>query len=63
MFKPQYAGGITEIAKAIHKSKDKIYYPKLLDYAKRFNSQAVIKRLGFLLELLEIENPVIDKLQ
>ncbi len=63
LFKPQYAGGITEIAKAIHKSKDKIDYPKLLDYAKRFNSQAVIKRLGFLLELLEIQNPIIDKLQ
>ena len=63
LFKPQYAGGITEITKAIYKSKDKIDYPKLLDYAKRFNSQAVIKRLGFLLELLEIENPVIHKLQ
>jgi len=63
LFKPQYAGGITEITKAIYKSKDKIDYPKLLVYAKRFNSQAVIKRLGFLLELLEIENPVIDKLQ
>lgn len=63
LFKPQYAGGITEIAKAIHKSKDKIEYPKLLNYAKQFNSQAVIKRMGFLLELLEIKNPVIDKLQ
>lgn len=63
LFKPQYAGGITEIAKAIHKSKDKIDYLKLLQYAKQFNSQAVIKRLGFLLELLEIESPVIDKLQ
>lgn len=63
LFKPQYAGGITEITKAIYKAKDKIDYPKLLDYAKRFNSQAVIKRLGFLLELLKIENPVIDKLQ
>ncbi|MBS1775063.1 MAG: transcriptional regulator [Bacteroidetes bacterium] len=62
-FKPQYAGGITEIAKAIHKSKDKIDYPKLLDYARRFHSQAVIKRLGFLLELLEIQNPIIGKLQ
>lgn len=63
LFKPQYAGGITEIAKAIYKSKDKIDYPKLFDYAKRFGSQAVIKRLGFLLELLNIQNPVIDKLQ
>jgi predicted transcriptional regulator of viral defense system len=61
LFKPQYAGGITEIAKAIHKSKDKIDYPNLLQYAKQFNSQAVIKRLGFLLELLEIKHPVIDE--
>lgn len=63
LFKPKYAGGITEITKAIHKSKDKIDYPKLLKYAKQFDSQAVIKRLGFLLELLEIENAIIDELQ
>ena len=63
LFKPEYAGGITEVSKAIYKSKTKMDYPKLLEYAKSFNSQAVIKRLGFLLELLEIENPVIDKLQ
>jgi len=63
LFKPEYAGGITEIAKAIYKIKDKIDYTKILQYAKRFDSQAVIKRLGFLLELLEIENNMIDELQ
>ncbi|MDR1582100.1 MAG: hypothetical protein LBS55_02390 [Prevotellaceae bacterium] len=63
LFKPDYAGGITEITKAIYKIKDKLNYNKLLEYAKRFNSQAVIKRLGFLLELLEIKNPHIDDLQ
>jgi len=62
LFKPIYAGGITEIIKAIYKSRDKINYNKLFEYALRFNSQAVIKRLGFLLELLKIEHPVIDKL-
>lgn len=62
LFKPQYAGGISEIAKAIYKSKDKIDYPKLFEYVKRFNSLAVIKRLGFLLELLEIRHPVIKNL-
>lgn len=61
LFKPQYAGGVTEIAKAIHKSKDKIDYPNLLQYTKQFNSQAVIKRLGFLLELLEIKHSVIGE--
>ena len=63
LFKPNYASGITEITKALHKSKDKIDYQKLFEYAKQFNSQAAIKRLGFLLELLEIRNPVIEKLQ
>jgi len=63
LFKPEYAGGITEIAKAIYKIKEKIDYSKILQYAKRFDSQAVIKRLGFLLELLEIKNSEIDGLQ
>jgi predicted transcriptional regulator of viral defense system len=63
LFKPDYAGGIVEIAKAIYISKDKIKFETLLDYAKTFNSQAVIKRLGFLLETLEIKTHIIDELQ
>jgi predicted transcriptional regulator of viral defense system len=63
LFKPDYAGGITEITKAIYKIKDKIDYSKLLEYSKQFDSQAVIKRLGFLLELLEIQTPEIAGLQ
>ena len=63
LFKPDYAGGITETAKALYKSKEKIDYDKLLKYCKRFKSQSVIKRLGFLLELLEIINPITDKLE
>ena len=63
LFKPEYAGGITEIAKTIYKIKDKIDYSKLLQYAKRFDSQAVMKRLGFLLELLNIKTTLIDELQ
>lgn len=63
LFKPDYAGGIVEIARAIYISKDKIKYNTLLDYAKRFGSQAVIKRLGLLIELLEIQTDIIDELQ
>ena len=63
LFKPEYAGGITEIAKAVYKIKDKIDYSKISQYAKRFDSQAVIKRLGFLFELLEIKHPAIEQLQ
>ena len=63
LFKPDYAGGIVEIARAIYISRDKIKYDKLLDYAERFDSQAVIKRLGFVLETLKIKTEIIGRLQ
>lgn len=63
MFKPNYAGGIVEVAKALHVSKDKINFNKLLEYAQKFDSQAVIKRLGFILEILDINTDIIDDLQ
>lgn len=62
LFKPDYAGGIVEVARAIYTSKDKIKFNKLLEYTEKFKSQAVIKRLGFLLETLEIETDIIAKL-
>lgn len=63
LYKPDYAGGIVEIAKALYKSKDKIDYQKLFHYCERFKTQSVIKRLGFLLEILEIKNPIAESLQ
>jgi predicted transcriptional regulator of viral defense system len=63
LFKPDYAGGIVEIAKAIHTAKDKIKFDRLLEYTQRFKSQAVIKRLGFILETLDIESGIIKQLQ
>lgn len=62
LYKPDYAGGIPEIAKALFKSKDRIDYEKLLAYCVRFNAQSVMKRLGFLLELLMIDSPITDRL-
>jgi predicted transcriptional regulator of viral defense system len=63
LYKPNYAGGVIEIAKAIFMSKGKINFDKLLDYVIRFGTQAVIKRLGYLLELLRIETPIIEILR
>jgi len=63
LFKPDYAGGIVEIAHAIYMARDKIDYAKLLIHAVSFRSQAVIKRLGFLLELLEIGVDIVEPLQ
>jgi len=63
MFMPDYAGGIVEIARAIFTSKDKIKYDRLLEYTQRFKSQAVIKRLGFILETLNIKTGITKPLQ
>ena len=62
LYKPNYAGGIVEIAKAIHAAREKINFETLSDYALRFDVQAVVKRLGYLLELLRIETPLIETL-
>lgn len=63
LFKPDYSGGITEIAHTIYISRDKIKYNILLEYIKKFDSQAVIKRLGFLLDILNIGTEIIKELQ
>ena len=63
LFKPDYAGGIVEIARAIYISRNKIKFDLLLEYVIKFNSQAVIKRLGFVLELMEIKTSILDNLQ
>jgi predicted transcriptional regulator of viral defense system len=63
LFKPDYAGGIAEVARAIYSTKEKLDYNKLLEYTIKFNSQAVVKRLGYLLELFEIKTEIINELQ
>ena len=63
LFKPDYAGGIVEVARAIYSTKEKLDYKKLLEYTIKFDSQAVVKRLGYILELFEIETQIIQELQ
>lgn len=62
LFRPSYAGGIIEIARALYLARERINMAQLIDYSQRFGTQAVIKRLGFLLELLGINDGVLDLL-
>ena len=54
---PQYCGGITEIAKGIWIVKDRIDYYKLNEYVDRYGKNVVAKRLGYILEILKIDQP------
>jgi predicted transcriptional regulator of viral defense system len=53
---PIHSGGITEIAKGIWLVKDKIDFQRLCNYVERFNKYVVGKRLGYILEVLNILN-------
>lgn len=58
--KPQYCGGIVEVAKALKNGEfDK---SKLIEYSSRIGNSAVIRRLGYLCDLLKIDvsPPVVD---
>ena len=50
--KPQYAGGIIEVAKALRTEE----YDKktLIKYAKKINNTGVIRRLGYICDFLQI---------
>ena len=54
LYKPNYAGGISEITKAIFKCREKIKPDKIINYLEKFDAQVVYKRMGFLLQHLQI---------
>jgi predicted transcriptional regulator of viral defense system len=49
--KPQYCGGIIEVAKALQNDID---LNKIIEYAKNMNNSAILKRLGYLCDKLGI---------
>ena len=54
---PEHCGGLTEVAKGFWIRRDAIAVPKLVDDALRLGVGAVVRRLGFLLETLEVDVP------
>jgi predicted transcriptional regulator of viral defense system len=53
-FKPNYGGGIAQLSHALYKSRMVLNPEKMLNYTHRFGSDAVVRRLGFLLEALDV---------
>ncbi|MBU4491688.1 MAG: transcriptional regulator, partial [Euryarchaeota archaeon] len=54
---PEYCGGISEAAKALWSARQKIDFRKLVDYAEKMKNRGIFKRLGYLLQKLEIKIP------
>jgi predicted transcriptional regulator of viral defense system len=51
------AGGIAEVLEALRAGLDEFDWARLDNYLSRFRSGAVIKRLGFLIEAMELAIP------
>lgn len=59
--KPNHAGGIKTVVKGLKSKKDDIDFEKLVEFANRFPNQAVKRRLGHLLDELNILTPNLEK--
>ncbi len=54
--KPQYCGGIIEVAKALKNGE--FDEAKLIDYASKIGNSGAIRRFGYLCDLLQIDIPL-----
>lgn len=55
--RPEYAGDIPEIAGMLQRGKGRLNWDKLAEYGPRFESQALVQRLGYLGDLLQLPVP------
>jgi len=60
---PEHCGGFTEVAKGFWTRRETIDAGKLVDYALRLDVGAVIRRLGYLLELYDADAPPARELE
>ena len=52
--RPDLSGGMMEIVRGLWLIRTALKLPKLMKYARRYDSAAVLKRLGFLMEFLSL---------
>ncbi len=60
---PKYSGGISEIIKCIKSGLSSFDINKLIDYAIKIESKAVLRRLGYILEEMGYKNKKLDKIR
>jgi len=59
---PDYAGGLGEVVKAIRVGFEELDSDKLLKYAKRYGVNALLCRLGYILQVLDLASDVRERI-
>jgi len=60
--RPGYTGDIPEITGMLQRGKSSLNWQKLVDYAVQFRSRALLQRLGYLLDILNIDTDTRNRL-
>lgn len=60
--RPELCGGIIEVCRGLWTKQNDLNLDRLAEYAKKYPTQAAVKRLGFLLETLSIGGDCCNKL-
>ena len=58
---PEYCGGIVEVTKAMWNARKEVNWKTVLEMAEKMEINAVLKRLGYLLSALNIEEKISEK--
>ena len=54
---PRYAGGIGEVSRMVSRSAAKVSWDALLELLRRWDKSALVQRLGYLLDLHQVQVP------
>ncbi|MFP4051628.1 MAG: type IV toxin-antitoxin system AbiEi family antitoxin [Thermoplasmata archaeon] len=60
---PQHCGGLYEASKAVWNSKEEIDWDMLLNFLERLGVSAVTRRIGYILDVLELKKEIKKKLK
>lgn len=55
---PRYAGGIGEVSRIVAKAAKRLSWGAVLELARQWDESAVVQRLGYLLDLHQVEVPL-----
>ena len=55
--RPRFAGGLAEVSRIVARAVPKLAWDLFLDLLRRWNESALVQRLGYLMDLHELERP------
>ena len=61
--RPELCGGVAEVMRGIWTKKKEIRKARLLKYSHNYRTKAAVKRLGFILELLQVDEKLLHPMQ